>query len=117
MLLAALPLAARQPVPAAAQQPLLPEAARHVRLGMPGPAKADPKDREHYLIARLQYVISYNAEKRTANWVCWNLRDADIGSAARAPFEPDPALPKGFARVTSSVYNGSRFDRGVRRDS
>jgi endonuclease G len=28
------------------------------------------------------------------------------------PFEPDPALPKGFARVTTHVYDGSGFDRG-----
>src|SRR5437879_2092689 len=75
LLLATLPLAARQPVPVTVQQPVPPEAARHVRLGMPGPAKADPRDRDNYLLARPQYVLSYNAEKRTANWVSWNLRD------------------------------------------
>jgi endonuclease G, mitochondrial len=117
LLLAALPLVAQEPFPQVAQEPVPPEAARHVRFGMPGPAKADPRDREHYLIARPQYVLSYNAEKRTANWVSWSLRESDIGSAARAPFEPDPDLPRGFARVTSNVYSGGGFDRGVRRDS
>ena len=41
----------------------------------------------------------------------------DIGKAARGPFSPDPLLPSGFAKVTSHVYDGSGFDRGVRRDS
>src|SRR5262249_22326792 len=33
-------------------------------------------------------------------------------NASRGPFQPDPLLPKGFARVTSHVYDGSGFDRG-----
>jgi endonuclease G, mitochondrial len=40
------------------------------------------------------------------------LKASDLGSAARAPFEPDPDLPRGFAKVTSRVYNNSGFDRG-----
>jgi endonuclease G len=99
LLLAWAPLAADQPN-------------RHVRFGMPSPAKADPKQREDYLIVRRQYVLSYNAEKRTPNWVCWQLKKDDIGKAARAPFEPDPDLPRGMQKVTSHVYDGSGFDRG-----
>lgn len=30
----------------------------------------------------------------------------------RGAFEPDPHLPKTFAKLTTSVYNGSGFDRG-----
>jgi endonuclease G len=88
------------------------EANRNVRFGLPGPAKHDPSSRDAFLIARPQYVLSYNAEKRIPNWVSWELKASDLGSAARAPFEPDPDLPRGFARVTSRVYNGSGFDRG-----
>jgi endonuclease G len=88
------------------------EANRNARFGLPGPAKADPSSREAYLIARPQYVLSYNAEKRIPNWVCWELKASDLGSAARAPFEPDPDLPRGFARVTSRVYSNGGFDRG-----
>jgi hypothetical protein len=40
------------------------EANRNVRFGLPGPAKPEPSSREAYLIARSQYVLSYNAEKR-----------------------------------------------------
>jgi endonuclease G len=85
---------------------------RNVRFGMPSPAKADPRQREDYLIERPQYVLSYNAEKRTPNWVSWRLVNSDLGKSTRGPFEPDPLLPKGFAKVTSHVYDGSGFDRG-----
>jgi endonuclease G, mitochondrial len=85
---------------------------RNVRFGMPSSAKADPESRDDYLIARPQYVLSYNAKTRTPNWVSWRLVAADLGKSARGPFEPDPLLPRGFARVTSHVYDGSGFDRG-----
>jgi endonuclease G len=84
----------------------------NLRLGMPAPAKADPSSREAYLIERPQYALSYNAQTRTPNWVSWRLRAEDIGSAPRGAFEPDPLLPRGFAHVTSHVYDGSGFDRG-----
>jgi endonuclease G len=82
----------------------------NVRFGMPGPAA--PGDREHHLLDRPQYVLSYNAEKLTPNWVCWRLRAADIGDVPRQAFEPDPDLPRNIARVTSGDYDGSGFDRG-----
>jgi endonuclease G len=84
----------------------------NVRFGMPGPAKADPESREAYLLDRPQYVLSYNAETRTPNWVCWRLRAADIGNVPRQPFDPDPDLRGKIARVTSKDYDGSGFDRG-----
>ncbi len=71
--------------PLAAQEPN-----RNAPFGLPGPAKPEPSSREAFLIARPQYVLSYNAEKRVPNWVAWELKAGDIGSAARAPFEPDP---------------------------
>jgi endonuclease G len=67
----------------------------NIRFGMPAPAKADPDSREAFLIARPQYVLSYNAKTRTPNWVAWRLRETDIGPIARASFVPDPALPTG----------------------
>jgi endonuclease G len=85
---------------------------RNVLFGMPSPGKADPEQRDDYLITRPQYVLSYNADKRTPNWVSWCLRRSDVGRASRGPFEPDPLLPRGFSRVSSHVYDGSGFDRG-----
>jgi endonuclease G len=84
----------------------------NVRFGMPSLARADPAHRVDYLVERPQYVLSYNADRRTPNWVSWRLRKSDIGPAARAAFEPDPWLPKGFVKVTSRTYDGSGFDRG-----
>jgi len=89
-----------------------PGANRNIRFGMPGLASKDPKDREAFLIEREQYVLSYNGKTRTPNWVSWGLKKDDIGKAKRGPFSPNPLLPKGFAKVTSHVYDGSGFDRG-----
>jgi hypothetical protein len=69
LLLAAAPLAAR-------------EANRNVRFGLPVPAKAEPPSREAFLIARPQYVLSSDAEKRIPNWVCWGLKAGDTAVAA-----------------------------------
>jgi endonuclease G, mitochondrial len=84
----------------------------NARFGRSSLASADPGHREDFLIERPQYVLSYNARTHGPNWVSWRLRRSDIGNAARAVFEPDPTLPKGFARVTSHAYDGSGFDRG-----
>src|SRR5262249_51219905 len=84
----------------------------NVRFGLPAPAKTDPASREAFLLDRPQYVLSYNAETHTPNWVCWRLQSADIGHTPRQPFEPDPDLPRGFARVTAHDYDGTGFDRG-----
>jgi endonuclease G len=85
---------------------------RNIRLGMPSQAKADPQNREEYLIERPQYVVSYNDKKKTPNWVSWQLVKEDLGHIDRGPFSPDPLLPKTFTRIISSDYNGSGFDRG-----
>src|SRR4051812_31386819 len=80
---------------------------RNIRFGLPGPATTDPKDRDHFLIDRPQYVLSYNDKTRTPNWVCWNLIKNDIGDTQRGAFEPDvDGLPKEFARVLPRTYNG-----------
>src|SRR5947209_7263100 len=85
--------------PPRAQEVKGPPANPHVRFGMPAPAKADPKSREAYLIERPQYVLSYNARTLTPKWVCWRPRKEDIGQASRAPFQPDPDLPRSFPHV------------------
>ncbi len=108
-LAALLALALAASPPAAQEQPA---ANPNVRFGMPADAKRDAESREAYLIERPQYVISYNAKTRAPNWVSWRLRKSDIGNAARAPFQPDPILPRNFPHVTSGDYTGGGFDRG-----
>jgi len=90
----------------------LQEGNRNIRFGMPGPAFKDPKKRENYLIEQPQYVLSYNDKKHTPNWVCWELRKDDIGSAPRQAFRPYEELPHGFVKIVSHEYNDSGFDRG-----
>jgi endonuclease G len=52
---------------------------RNVPFGLPGHAKPDPAGRQAYLIARPQYVLSYHADKKIPNWVCWELKASDLG--------------------------------------
>jgi endonuclease G, mitochondrial len=102
LLAAFLPLGAREPK---AVSP-------HAPYGLPETAKANLPERDHYLIKRPQYILSYNASALRPNWVCWRLEAGDIGHSVRPPFEPDPLLPENIARVTTHDYDGSGFDRG-----
>jgi len=81
----------------------------NIRFGMPAPAA---KEHEAYLIARKQYVLSYNGKAHNPNWVCWRLEKADIGKSVRGAFQADPLLPASIAKVAAGVYTGSGFDRG-----
>jgi endonuclease G len=84
----------------------------NVRFDLPAPAKADPGDREAYLIERPQYRLSYNAKLRRPNWVSWLLRGQDLGHAQRGAFQPDTLLPRNFPHVPSAAHSGGGFDRG-----
>jgi endonuclease G len=86
---------------------------RNIRFGMPAEAKADPSQKDAYLIDRPHYVLSYNDSTHSPNWVSWSLNKSDIGHTKRSPaFETDPDLPKGFYHVSPRDYTGSGFDRG-----
>ena len=60
------------------------------------------------LVTRTQFAASWNAGKRTANWVAWRLRASDIGSAPRSDFHVDPVIPT----PSPSDYTNSGYDRG-----
>ncbi|MBC7466139.1 MAG: DNA/RNA non-specific endonuclease [Bdellovibrio sp.] len=72
------------------------------------------------LISRSQYVLSYNKERRTPNWVAWKVESKDIGKTGRTNmFDVDPDLDKYLGTLTpkqhavsSADYTGSCFDRG-----
>lgn len=81
-------------------------------LGNPDGATDDPGNRDHYLLRRPQYALSYNDSWRFPNWVAWRLSAADIGEVERGDFRPDPDLPDGFTVVTPSDYTRSGYDRG-----
>jgi endonuclease G len=81
-------------------------------LGLPDRASTDPANTEHYLLARPEFALSYNNALRFPNWVAWHLSAGDIGDTERGNFTPDPDLPDGFTRITTSEYNRSGYDRG-----
>jgi len=104
------------PVPPATSggTPPSPPAAANVNmaLGNPSGATTDPAHADNYLLARDQYVLSYNRTGGIPNWVSWHLRVADMGEAERSEFQPDPALPTGWYQVKPSDYTNSGYDRG-----
>jgi DNA/RNA endonuclease G (NUC1) len=78
--------------------------------GDPTPASAaTPND---FLIARPQYVISYNQSRGTPNWVAYELDNRQFGAEDRCNcFTADPTLPSDKQIFTSDYTNGG-FDRG-----
>ena len=75
---------------------------------------------DEVIISRRQYVISYNKERRSPNWVAWKVDARSLGSADRTDkFEQDKELqeylsqtPQALPAVTPDEYRGSCFDRG-----
>jgi endonuclease G, mitochondrial len=77
------------------------------------------KDNE-IIISRSQYLISYNKEKRSPNWVSWKLEMTDIGHVERKNgFIQDYYLQdylkkngNGATPVSASEFTGTCFNRG-----
>ncbi len=72
------------------------------------------------VISRDQYVLSYNKERRSPNWVAWKLEASQMGSAGRTnDFQPDADLQgylqqshSSYLAVDPSEFSGSCYDRG-----
>ncbi len=72
------------------------------------------------ILSRSQYVISYNKNNRSPNWVAWKLEANQIGTSGRSNnFMIDNELesflnqnPANSHAVDSTEYKGSCFDRG-----
>lgn len=89
------------------------EAERHLALGNPSGAEANPRFADNYLMQRPQFVLAYNRDTGIPNWVSWHLAAQDLGEAERSNnFRPDPDLPAGWYAVTPDDYTGSGYDRG-----
>ncbi len=85
----------------------------HVALGLPDGSKATMPNADHFLSVKPQYVVSYNAARKVANWASWELNSSYLGSVMRAEdFRPDDTLPPQLAQATNDDYLGSGFDRG-----
>ena len=82
-------------------------------LGNPSGATADPFNRGNYLLVKPYFVVGYNADNGTPNWVSWRVTAEDLGQAPRKQlFDTDESLPSSFYHVTQHDYSGSGFDRG-----
>lgn len=81
-------------------------------LGNPSDATEDSENKDNFLMAKPQFVLSFNNSKGGANWVAWHLQSSDIGSVSRGDFHVDTSLPDGFKRITKQDYNQSGYDRG-----
>lgn len=70
-------------------------------------------DRPEQILQRRAYTVSYNAQRKQANWVAWKLdREKLVERESRTDkFLPDPDLPEAQA-VTTDDYRGSGYDRG-----
>ncbi len=85
----------------------------HLLFGNPSKAVADEKEYDNFLMAKREYVVSYNRSRGTANWVAWRLSQSWNGDTKRSnDFRPDPDLPKGWFHAKANDYTGSGFDRG-----
>ena len=85
----------------------------HLEFGNPSNATSDITNTENYLITKPQFVLSYNSETATPNWVSWHLSNIWIGDADRQDnFRADAEVPDAWYRVSGSDYSGSGFDRG-----
>ena len=85
----------------------------HIAMGNPSGATADITNENNYLMEKVQFKLSYNRSKATANWVSWHLDPSWIGTATRQDdFRADNTLPAAWYHVGSTSYSGSGFDRG-----
>lgn len=85
----------------------------HLTLGNPSNANTEVSQNTNYLLEKAEFVMSYNEERGTANWVAWHLDTTWIGSSGRQDdFREDTSLPSSWYQVDDDDYRGSGFDRG-----
>ena len=85
----------------------------HLKLGNPSQATADPQNSTNFLMEKHEFVLSYNSQTGTANWVSWQLNPSWLGIVKRQnDFRPDPNLPAGWYQVQPNDYRGTGYDRG-----
>jgi len=99
---------------AATAEPATAKVNRNLRLGNPSTATHDPAQPDNYLIERPEYVLSYNRDHGTPNWVSWQLTESDLGDVPRSNvFKSDTTmLPDEWYHVRTDDYTGSGYDRG-----
>lgn len=84
----------------------------HTSLGIPDYRAGG--DSHRHLVAKEQYVLSYNAQRKVPNWVSWELNAVYFGGAIRSDggWRSDSDLPSGTDQAYDSDYAKSGYDRG-----
>lgn len=82
--------------------------------GNPSNATADIMNYANYLIDHHYYVLSYNRDRGTPNWVSWHLDESNItGDSDRQDnFAAYIGIPENWYAVSHASYTGSGFNRG-----
>ncbi|MEP6691841.1 MAG: DNA/RNA non-specific endonuclease [Gemmatimonadaceae bacterium] len=81
----------------------------HLEFGTP--TDATPAD--ELILAKRQYVLSYNKNRGGPNWVSWDLNATQFGAAPRCDcFSADRQLPADVYRVVDFDYRNGGYDRG-----
>ena len=89
--------------------------AEHMVMGNPSGAVTDVNTPLDYLMMKLQYALSYNNDKGTANWTSWHLDNTWVTGVAdrQDDFRPDDTLPPSFKHVSNGYrFATYGFDRG-----
>ena len=89
-----------------------PDCMRQFQIDLPH-HRGDDVRRRQTLVCRRGYVLSFNADTRSPDWVMERLEPADLTGTARRGnrFLHDPALPAG-ADADNADYLRTGFDRG-----
>lgn len=91
-------------------QLLAPPSNPNLLLGNPSNAG---EEADNFKIEKPQYVLSYNRDRGTPNWVAWQLNAEWLGDVPRQnDFDPDESLPEGWDRIRPEDYTNSGYDRG-----
>ena len=82
--------------------------------GNPSQATTSIMNFNNYLIDHYYFVLSYNRERGTPNWVSWHLDSTNITEAVgrQNNFAAFIGIPDPWYAVSHSSYTGSGFDRG-----
>lgn len=101
------------PAPRRKAKPKSAQEAKDAYLALGNPSNAAESNTNNYLMAKPEYVLSYNCERGIANWAAWQVIASDLGNAERKDdFRPDPSIPKNCPRVMPSDYTRSGYDKG-----
>ena len=75
----------------------------HLTMGNPSGAVASMSYPTNYLMEKPQFVLSYNNDKSSPNWVSWHLDSTWLGTTPRQDsFRPDTTLPAGWYQVKAT---------------